>query len=223
MPRLRKIEVRTSDRGQVSFEYGTKQFTTHVNYVNKYSEFYIPLPDLFSEFRDHFEKDRDKYGYANKKGAIGFYASTELQVCDNFLKACREFYSAEKSEQKVILYRYEYKSPKNDSMKEGKYHRFFDCEKHSEIKFEFTTATKLTVGNSVKYINSSDTVLRGAETKQIAGSMSAWVEIPYTEEAEEFFKSIVTGMDGIMEKMSFFLSTKSKVIEVIESKQRLLS
>lgn len=224
MPKIRKIDVRTTDKGLVSLDHGTIQFTTHVHYVNKLSEFHIPLPHLFSQFVDAFRAD-DKYGYRNRHPSPGFFADTEAKVVDNFMMACRLFFAAEKREEKVILYRYEYNSEKHDSMKGTSRHRFHSSNDNgSEIRFDFEIATKVMVGPSVKYLDSNGhTLVRGHDCiQETAGAMGIWVEIPYTEQSEQFFTSIRNGLDSIMEKMSMFLKTKNDVLSTIESRKLLV-
>jgi hypothetical protein len=227
MPKIKKIEVR-KDGTHINSSRGFILFETAINYANK--AFTINFPKEWDIMLEEF-KEAKKVEYVWQRGNSShkFSGGNEEAVEKLFFECAQQFYNSQKKEEKVILYHYAY-STKNTFSNHHKAVMTWNWEtKKSDgdirIQVDYRVLNKVTIGKSVEYFEGKQSFKKATNElseNKIAGGDEEWIEIPHTDEAEDFFKSVYNGFEILVKKITQYLGTKDTVNKTIDSKIKLL-
>lgn len=221
-----------------SYEYRKPQFKIYLSLAIEYesasnsrsdSFFFIRIPDLYIELIDDVKMSslvRSWYKRGTSYNAA--CGADERSAINAFEKYMDHYLNAGIKTEKVILYKFCYDGFGFSSSPKEK-----DCwdkdidNGEVDLKYQYKVCEKKTFGGKTVYYDLSEVNPKNREvttsTKDVTGGYNDWIELPYTEEVELFFKEVYLGMENLCKKFTQFLGTKKVVIKTLKDKQKLLA
>jgi hypothetical protein len=189
-----------------------------IMYSSKDKEFYTDAGKLFPGAGEFFDSllgsgkptegltlHQYSYGRMSQVKQISALTQTKLEESVNLFN--RLFVEVETSEEKVILYVFDYHT-ETQQANNDRFNRFENVQKLS-MEFKYHIAMKKTLGENKLYTKIS------TQNRVDRYDVHNYKEIPWSQELEDFIISFSKSFDILVNKMKPFFEIDGKIVELI--------
>lgn len=174
--------------------------------------FFIRIPDGYTELAETEEAKPFSIQIWQNRGRtyIAATGKDEEKAEENYRGYMDLYFASRTKTEKVLLFRHRANKPEKG----------FYGDREVSLKFAYKVCNKKTIGTASKYYEIWQKREEEVRSNRYDGD---WHEIPYTEESEEFLKSIQKGMLDLIDKFDAFIGGPKKILETISKNQKLLA
>lgn len=229
MAKLKKIEFRDHDKLDRPIEAHVEIFIDDGRRGAQSELFCVRVPEQFVDLIKDDTDAKDKYHivdtYRRGRTLIAVKGDSAADAEKNWKEFILYALSVNATSEKVIIYKVGFQSRTKHSRPKDRWGSYADTSKEAKLEFDFNVCNKRTVGTKSTYYNIKDDKDNIASSDDVGARVRSdkdWIEVPYSAEAEIFFKGIYNSMELLMGKFKEFLGDSALATKAIESQQKLI-
>lgn len=212
---------------KVDFYVSGKTYSSHAEYATD-TGFFVKLDRemlaiVEENTPDEFADRMQRHYTRGKSGEKVITGKTEKEAVENWEDFIGWYIKQASVTEKVLLYKFQYKSRNVDSDKDDRGRFSYGGNKsEASLNFDFHICDKRTLAGKTTYFK------HGSKTETIGGSIRekmdgyGWIEVKYTEETEQFFIILYKGMEDLMQKFTKFFGDRKSLLDTVSKQVKLL-